>query len=171
MKSLFRVLGILFLVVAPLCVGGAGAYVYFQPRLFRSMTEFQLLVPSADGPRLPDAFREAQQKFPAMMKQPLVARVSLQPAGAADRYRLIALDADPQTAAVTANVLTIVLMETLRAGSATSEPRMTVLTKGERASAPSFPDVAQTVKIGTALALLCGAVGAILLVVSLRARF
>jgi len=164
------VLGVLCLAAAPLIIIGAGAYTYFQPRLYTSFTEFDLLFPAVDGLELAADFKQAQKDFPTKMKEPLTARVSLRPAGPPDRFQITATDKDPQNAANTANMLTISIMDAQVARSHADERRAHVLLKGVRALEPSSPDVRLIMTCGMVSAALCGVTGGALLLMVLFRR-
>ena len=163
------VLGVLFLLGAPICLVGAGAYSTFQPRFFGAATEFQLLFPAADGPRLAGVFEQAQQRYLGTMHQPLPARVELRAAGA-DHYQIAALDPDAQNAANAVNVLTLSVMDGLRAQGNADERRVNVLQKGEPGRTPSYPNVPRIMTVGIVAAVLCGAIGGGLLVFAFTRR-
>jgi hypothetical protein len=169
-KSLLVVVGVLFLIGAAICVVGAGAYCYFQPRLYSAVTEFQLLSPAVDGPQLPEAFQQAQQQYPITMHQTLTARVSLRQASTPDRFQITAVATDPLTASNTANALTIFIMDGLRARSRSDKRRVDVLKKGEPPLRPSHPNVPQIMKMGVASAAICGAAGVVLLVIAFTGK-
>ena len=164
------VIGILSLVGASVCFIGAAAYAYFQPRLYSATTGFQLLFPGVDGPRLQDAFQKAQQRYPAHMQEPITSRVSLKQSVAPDQFHISAIDADPLTAANTANTLTVLVTEALNDASKEEGRRVNILQKADIPRGPSFPNVRQIMTLGLSAGLICAFVGIISLVTANMGR-
>lgn len=169
-KPIFLILGILFLVGAPLCFIGAGAYSYAQPRLFSAATGFTLLFPGVDAPRLQDAFEKAKQQYPSRMGEPLTARVKLQQSGTPDQYRITAIDKSPLVTSTVANTLTLLVGDTLRDASKEDGSRVKIFEKADMPYAPSFPNVRQIMAVGIAAAVFCGAAGVVFFIIAFARR-
>lgn len=164
MKQTLLVLGGIFLFLCALgSVVGSATYSYFAPRLFCATAEFRLLFPAEDGPKLADAFQQAGLEYPARMKAPLPTRIDFRPVDAADRYRITTLDVNAQSAANTANVLTVLIRENL--GGQPDAPRIEILQRGERATSWSYPNVRKIMTLGIGVGLACGVLGVVLLII------
>jgi hypothetical protein len=161
----------MFLLGAPICFFGAGAYSYAQPKLYRAATGFQLLYPSVDAPRLQDAFENAKQQFPSRIQEPLTARTKLQQSGAPDQYFITAIDTSPIASAYAANTLTLFVTDSLREWSKEDGKRVIVFQKAEMPKVPSFPNVQRIMTVGIAAASFSGAVGVGFLFIALPRRF
>ncbi len=169
LKRICLVIGFLFLAGGPVCYFGAAAYAYAQPRLYRAATEFQLLFPAADEPRLPDTFEQAREQYPARVRESLTARVELKESGLSDQYRIVAIDANPQSAANAANTLTIFVADALRAADKEGGKHIAILQKAEAPKVPSFPNVLLIMRLGVFAGSACACLGIVLLVIAFRA--
>jgi uncharacterized protein involved in exopolysaccharide biosynthesis len=170
-KRLHLILGIVFLLGAPLCFVGASAYAYFQPRLFRASTVFSLQFPQEDGPGLQNVFKQAEQKYPERLDDPVTARVSMEPTGTPGQFRVSAVSPDPMTSSLVANWVTVLIGEILRDSSKGAHSRRTEITvKAEPPRQPSLPDVPLIMARGVKAALACGGLGVVFLILAHRQR-
>ncbi len=160
MNTILRIFGILLLILAPLCLVAAGAYSYAQPRLYTAATEFRLLIPTVDGPKLSAAFESAKQKYSKIMERPLPTHVALHQTKAPDLYEISTIDADPSGASRAANSLTGSIHDSLRGEE--EHRHVQILKIAEPAHVPTYPDVPSIMRIGTYSAVICGAIGAVL---------
>lgn len=158
-----KFLGVLLLLALPVCFLAAGAYSFYQPRLFSATTGFQLLYPDADTSQLQGAFQKAQQEYASRPKLRLASRFSLNQSATANQFSITAVDTDPLTTSNTANTLTIFVSDFLRAAGKDDARRMTILQKAEIPKAPSFPNVRRIMTTGISLGLVLAIAGVFVL--------
>ena len=153
------VFGILFLVAAPLCYFGAGAYCFFQTRLYRASTLFRLKYPLSDARKLPDALQKAQQSLPARMEETFPVRVSLQRSGGPADFQLTVVGSIPHKTMYAANNLTLLVNEGLSEGWPVEGGHIHVFRIAEMPAAPSSPNVPEIMMHALFGALFSGALG------------
>jgi hypothetical protein len=169
-RPIALLLGVLFFLGVPLCFLATRVYSVAQPRLYSAATGFKLLLPEIDGPRLPDAFQTARQQYPSRMQGPLTAQTELKQSGAPDQYFIVAIDAHPLTAANAANMLTVLVRDSLYEKSKEDRQRVEIVQKAEIPKAPSVPNVQQIKTVGFAAAVLCGAAGVVSFIIAFAGR-
>jgi hypothetical protein len=159
-RSACRIVGLVLLMLSPLCVGAAVVYSLAAPRLFSASTVFELARPETDAVRIPAVFQSAQSHYTTVMQgEPLARQVRLEPLDAPSKFRITATDPQPIRVMHSANGLTIMVRDALREGEADVPLPLLILAKAEMPGTPSHPDVTWTMKLGVYSAILCAIVG------------